>query len=373
MQKKINPSCITIGYSWYSRYYAKEILTEYPNLDIYIIGPTLSVIRNLIECLSENENLDNVGGIAYRDVDNIKINSKVDSEIKFGDLPIPAYDLLPSFKPYYVIDPFLSPYALVYSGKGCPFGCIYCNIAKTKYSSRSADSVIKDLKMLKKMGNIKYVWFYDEIFTINRKRVIEICERILEKNINIKWFCDTRVDLVDEELLKIMRKGGCIGISYGVESGSQKILNSMNKGNTVEQAKNALIWTRKAHIPIHCDLILGFTGEDEKTLKETETFVRTTLPEILAISVITAKPGTEFTKLAIENRWATENLNWKQHLTKGLGLKNYEPFNNLNLNNEIKKLKKMLYYNPRWWIVSINMLIRNRELFLPAIMMHLRR
>lgn len=372
--KKINPYCITIGFSWYSRYHANEILTEYSNLDIYIIGSTFSVVSNIIRCISENGNLDDVGGIdgiVYRDRDNmVKINGKIDSEIKFNDLPMPAYDLLSSFTPYYIINPFVSPYALVYAGKGCPFGCKYCNVAKTKYSGRSADNIIKELEMLKKMGNVKYVWFFDEIFTINKKRIAEVCERIIEKDINIKWFCDSRVDSVDGELLKIMRKGGCIGISYGVESGSQKILNNMNKGNTVEQAKNALIWTRKAHIPIHCNLILGFIGEDEETLKETESFIRATLPETLQIGIINAKPGTEFTKLAIENKWADENVNWKQHLTTGLKLKNYEPFN-LNLNDEIIKLKKMLYYNPNWWIANINTLIKNPELIFPAIAAYL--
>lgn len=365
--KKSNPSCITIGFSWYARYYVKEILTEYSNLDIYIIGTTLSVVGNLIECISENGDLGDVGGIAYRSKDNIiKITDKVDSEIKFNDLPMPAYGLLSSFKPYYLIDPFISPYALLYVGKGCPFGCTYCNVAKTKYSGRSAENIIKELKILKKMGNVKYVWFFDESFTINRKRVTEVCERILEEDIDIKWFCDSRVELVDEELLKIMRKSGCIGISYGVESGSQKILNNMNKGNTVEQAKNALIWTRKAHIPIQLNLILGFIGEDEESFNETESFVRTTLPEILQIGTITAKPMTEFTKLAIENEWADKDINWKEHLTTGLELKNYEPFN-LDIDNEIIKIKKILYYNPKWWINSINILIRNHELILPAI------
>ncbi|PXF51477.1 MAG: hypothetical protein C4B55_03610 [Candidatus Methanophagaceae archaeon] len=139
---------------------------------------------------------------------------------------------------------------------------------------------------------------------------MEVCERILEERIKIKWFCDSRVELVDEELLKIMRKSGCIGISYGVESGSQKILQ---------------------------------------------------------IGIINAKPGTEFTKLAIENKWAEHwDLNWKRYLAVGSGLKNYEPFN-LDLNTEIIKIKRLLIYNPRWWMTCINSLIRNRELILPAI------
>lgn len=370
--KKIDPSCITIGFSWHARYYAREILTEYSNFDIYIIGPTLSVVGSLIGCISENGDLGNVGGIAYRSTDNIiKLNNEIDSEVKFNDLPMPAYDLLQSFDPYYVLNPLIRPYALIYAGKGCPFECMYCNVAKTKYSGRSPDSIIKELKMLKKIGNVKYVWVFDEIFTINRKKVVEVCERIIEEDINIKWFCDSRVDLVDEELLKIMRKGGCIGISYGVESGSQKILDSMNKGITVEQARNALVWTRKAHIPIQLNLTLGFIGEDEESLSETESFVRATLPETLQIGRVIAKPGTGFTQLAIKNKWARGEINWKHHLTRGLELTDYEPFN-LDLDNEIIKLNRILYHNPRWWINNINTLIRNPELILPAIRMLVR-
>ena len=347
-------------------------MTEYSNFDIYIIGPTLSVVGSLIERISEDGDLGNVGGIAYRSTDNIiKLNNEIDSEVQFNDLPMPAYDLLPSFDPYYVLNPSIRPYALVYAGKGCPFKCMYCNVARTKYSGRSPDDIIKELKMLKKIGNVKYVWVFDEIFTINRKRVVEVCERIIEEDINIKWFCDSRVDLVDEGLLKIMRKGGCIGISYGVESGSQRILDSMNKGITVEQARNALVWTRKAHIPIQLNLTLGFIGEDEESLSETESFVRATLPETLQIGHVIAKPGTGFTQLAIKNKWARGEINWKDHLTRGLELTDYEPFN-LDLGNEIIKLNRILHYNPRWWINNINTLIRNPELILPAIRMLIR-
>lgn len=370
--KRFNPSCLTIGYSWYSRFFAKEILTEYPNLDVQITGMSLSVIGNLVRAISENRSLEDVDGIAYRGEDNeVKVNSEKRPQITFDDLPMPAYDLLPSFKPYYVIDPFLSPYALVYSSRGCPFGCNFCNVARTKYSGRSPDGIIKELQTLEKIG-IKYVWFYDECFTLDRERIVNVCERILEEDINIKWFCDSRVDLVDEKLLKLMRKGGCIGIAYGVESGSQKILNLMNKGTTVEQAEKALIWTREAHIPVVMNLVLGYIGEDEKTLKETESFIRTTLPERLQIVILVAEPGTEFTKLAINKKWVNHDIDWKQWLTTGSDLNNYAPFD-LDLNNEVTKMRKALYYNPKWWLTCIKTLIWNRHLILPTIGILLRR
>ena len=367
MIKEINSSCKTITFSWHSRLFANEILTEYINLDVFITGSTLSIIGDLVKCISEKGNMDDVNGIAYRKEGNlIKLNDNAIQEIKFDDLPMPAYDLLPSFKPYYLADPFMSPYALLYAGKGCIFGCTYCNVSRTKYSSRSIENIIKELLVLKKIGNVKYVWFFDEIFTINREKTIELCRKMVEERIGVKWFCDTRADLVDEELLKVMRASGCIGISYGIESGSQKILNNMDKKITVEQAKNALIWTRKVHIPINLNILLGFIGEDDESIEETKSFVKATLPESLHVGIIIAKPGTNFTKLAIENKWVDENINWKKYLTHGMEFKDYDPFNR-SLIDERQKLHRLLYYNPMWWINNVNTLIRNPALILPAI------
>jgi radical SAM superfamily enzyme YgiQ (UPF0313 family) len=368
--KGLNPSCITIGYSWYAKNFGKEILTEYQNLDVLIIEDPFSVVENLINVLSRNGDLTLVGGIAYRDSNNdnlIKINSKLDSRKAFDDLPLPAYDLLTTFKPYYIYSPLLSPYALVYAGKGCPFGCKYCNVARTKYSGRSAEKIVKELKLLKKLGNIKYIWFFDEIFTINRKRVIEVCNKIIEEKLNIRWLCDSRVDLVDEELLKLMRRAGCIGISYGVESGSQRILNLMNKGITIKQAKNALLWTRNAHIPMQLNLILGYIGENEESINKTKSFVKTTLPDVLQITKMMAYNDTEFNKIALKKGWIREDSDWKVILKSSKKrIVNYEPFN-IDLWGERKKLYRILYYNPKWWLIILITLIRNRNLILPLI------
>ncbi len=372
--KKINPSCITIGFSWYAKKFGKEILTEYHNLDILIINDPFSVIENLITHLNIKSDLANVGGIAYRTQSNeIKINSELNSKVNFNDLPLPAYDLLKTFKPYYIYSPFLNPYALVYTGKGCSFGCKYCNVARTKYSGRTADNIVKELKLLKKLGKVKYVWFFDEIFTINRKRVIEVCKAILKERINIKWLCDSRVDLVDRDLLKLMRKAGCIGISYGVESGSQKILDLMNKGITIEQAEKALNWTRMANIPIQLNLVLGYIGENRKTLKETENFIRKTLPEFLQITKIMAIHDTEFIDIAFKKGWIEDNLDWKMKLkTTRTKLTNYQPYN-LRLFDAKKKMQKLLYQNPKWWIISLITLIKNPTLLLPITGTFLRR
>jgi radical SAM superfamily enzyme YgiQ (UPF0313 family) len=318
--------------------------------------------------LDSQGNLEDVGGIAYRDkINHIKINKNLEIKKKFKELPLPAYDLIDSFKPYYLYTPLLKPYALIYAGKGCPYNCAYCPDANTQYSGRSAKDIIREFELLKDIGNVKYVWFYDEVFTINRDRVIKVCNELIKKNLKIRWFCDSRVDLVDKKLLKLMKTAGCIGISYGVESGSPKILNSMKKSITVNQAINALKWTREARIPIQLNLILGYIGEDESTLKDTENFVKLTLPEIIQISIIIAMQGTEFSDIALKNNWICDNLTWHEKITDlRIDRNRYEPYN-LNLQQEIKKLHRILYLNPKWWINNIKTLIKNYGLLLPVI------
>jgi radical SAM superfamily enzyme YgiQ (UPF0313 family) len=162
-----------------------------------------------------------------------------------------------------------------------------------------------------------------------------------------------------------MKQAGCIGIAYGVESGSQKILNNMKKNITVNQAVNALKWTRKAKIPIQLNLILGFIGENKRTLKESENFIKLTLPDIMQISFIIAMRGTEFTNLAIKNKWIRDNLNWREKISDlPMDRNQYKPFQ-LNFQKRIKKMYKILYLNPRWWFNGLKLLVKNYQLIFP--------
>ncbi len=366
--KSINPSCFTIGYSWFAIKYYKEILTEFSNLDVLILEEPYFIIDDLIKNIQQKIDLSQVKGIACRNKKKqITTITKLDKNKSFNDLPIPAYDLIKSFKPYYIYFPLLKPYTSVYAGKGCPYGCKYCYTARTKYIGKSSENIIKELKILKNVGSIKYIWFFDEVFTINRKRVIEICQKMIQEKLKIRWFCDSRVDLVDPYLLKIMKNAGCIGISYGVESGSQNLLDLMNKKITIEQARNALKWTRKVRIPIQLNLLLGYLEEDKKTIKETTFFIKSTLPEFLQINLIRPFEGSEFKKIALERSWIDKNLNWKTELKAPHSLLDNATSYNLNLYKEKKKMQEALYFNPKWWIICLNTLVRNPSLIIPLL------
>ena len=164
-----------------------------------------------------------------------------------------------------------------------------------------------------------------------------------------------------------MKAAGCIGIAYGIESGSQMIMNNMKKSISVSQAINALKWTKEARIPRQLNLILGYIGENNYTLKETENFIRLTLPEILQVSIIIAMSGTEFTKKAIESNWIGNNITWQEKITDlRLEKARYEPYQ-LDLIKETKILYKVLLLNPKWWLNGIKTLINNPKLILPII------
>ncbi len=364
--KQLNPSCRTIGYSWFAKKQPVKILNKFKYLDIQIIDDPFSIIERLISSIDKGVDLEEINGIAYRKKNNeIKVNKNLSYKKGFDKLPLPAYGLIKSFKPYYLYTPWIKPYALVYAGRGCPYTCAYCPDANTKYSGRSANEIFEELKVLKKIGRIKYVWFYDQVFTINRKRVIQFCNKIIEEKLKVNWFCDTRADLVDEELLKLMKKAGCIGIAYGIESGSQKILDNMNKSIKVSQAIKALEWTRKAGIPIQLNLILGYIGENKNTLKETAKFIRLTHPEILQISFLIAMRGTEFTELAIRKKWIVSNSSENECISElQIDRDRYKPYQ-LNYQQVIKEFYKILFLDIRWWINGIRILVKTYQLIFP--------
>ena len=141
--KLARKQCVTIGYSVRSKHYADKILESYEHLDMCVVGHSLSVVPNLVASIDRSQSLERVSGIAYRHDRGVVINkpTATSDAVDLNALPLPAYDLLPSFKPYYLFNRFWKPYALVYSSKGCSFRCAFCKVSRTPYSYASAERV----------------------------------------------------------------------------------------------------------------------------------------------------------------------------------------------------------------------------------------
>jgi anaerobic magnesium-protoporphyrin IX monomethyl ester cyclase len=190
------------------------------------------------------------------------------------------------------------------SSRGCPYLCTYCyhhHMGKA-YRYRSARNLVDEIIMLKKKFNIQSVQFLDDCFVINTDRVFEFCEILLKEKIGIKWGCNGRVNIVNAAMFERMKAAGCTNVDYGIESGSQKILDVMKKRVTVQQAKDALLLTRAhfgdAGAHWNFTMMVGTPGETRETVQESIDFCKSLNMKPDAVFFTTAFPGTELYDIA---------------------------------------------------------------------------
>jgi radical SAM superfamily enzyme YgiQ (UPF0313 family) len=338
-----------------------ETLKEIPQLDICAIGEGEITMYDL----AQNMSLAKINGIAYRDKITNEIITTVPREFikNLDDLPFPARELFPLNK-YKTHPPYgrKNPYFTMITSRGCPFQCAYCSkdVFGQNYRTRSPKSVCDEIEELVSKYNAREIHFYDDDFTIDMDRARNICDEILKRNIKIIWSCTTRVDLVDEELLKKMKKAGCWLISYGVESGNQQILNSINKGFTIDQVISAFEMTRKIGISTLAFLMIGLPGETKQTIQETVDLAKKLKPDFVSWGILVVYPGSHLFKLIQSGKYQGKlrNLNKKESLTGTFfGKGNYIVFeNNLTikqLKEAAKRANREFYLRPQYIIQSL--------------------
>jgi len=349
----------TVGVCWTLRTLPKEVLGQAPSLDIYVQQEYEVVVPDLVKALQEGRDLGTVSGIAYKEGSDIRVNPAAVPLKDYDSLPIPAFDLLPTLDPYFVTAPSGRPYTILYTSKGCPFKCSFCTVAGTKWRPKSAEKTIEELLYLKKQYSIRTVSFFDETFTLDRNRVGRLCDAMISEDLDIRWYCNTRTHLVDLDLLKHMRKAGCRGISYGIESGSQKILDQSDKCLTVDQGRNAIEWARQARIKTFASFILGLPGETWDTIGETISFINQTMPNSAEFNVAVPYPGTRLYEMvygdknvsAVDFRslYQDDAVVGTDALTPG------------DLNRARNMAYRSLYFNPRWWLRNLGHVLREPE------------
>ena len=184
----------------------------------------------------------------------------------------------------------------VLTGRGCPFSCSYCaspRIWHNKVRFRSSDNVLEELEYLKEHYHSSLIHFADDTFTLNKERAKEICRKIIDKNLGINWICDTRVDCVDRELVVLMKEAGCIRIKIGVESGSDRILEKVNKRITTAKVREAVTMIKEVGLPLTVYLMVGFPGETNEDLRQTIDFGKELKADYYSLSILAPYYGTE--------------------------------------------------------------------------------
>ena len=352
LAKEVHPDAKTVGISWTLRTLPKEVLAEAPPLDVYLRHEYEAVGPVLIDALEDGKPLSDVAGIAFREDGRVNVTRDSAPFPDYDDLPMPAYDLLPSLDPYFISARAGQPFTIMYTSKGCPYACNFCTVARTRWKDRSADSVLNELRYLRDNYRIRTVSFFDETFTMSKKRVRAICEGIRQERLDVRWYCNTRVALVDPDLLRDMHSAGCSGISFGVESGNQKILDGASKQATVAQAENAILAAKAAGIKTYCAFILGLPGETRESAMDTIRFALRTLPNGAQFNVLAPYPGTQLHD-ELQEQGLLPVMDWRKMYQDqaALGTKDLTP-------EDLNQLRRLaytsLYFSPRWWLQNVH-------------------
>ncbi len=261
---------------------------------------------------SRDHGLQQIKGLVWRAGNEIVVNSDRPFIRHLDDLPMPRHDLLPLKK--YRAPLVRSPYAFVVTSRGCPGGCTFC-IKHVSYGQsvrfRSPENIAAELEFLVSLG-VRSVNMYADLFTVSREQVMGLCELILERKLQVQWTCNSRVDFVDAEMLRLMGRAGCRWISWGIESGSEEILRRVHKGIDLEQVEQALRWAWQAGIRNWGYFIIGLPGETEETIQQTIRFARRLPLDLVLFHIAAPYPGSPLFFQVVEQGWFRPGTRWEQ-------------------------------------------------------------
>jgi anaerobic magnesium-protoporphyrin IX monomethyl ester cyclase len=250
--------------------------------DLVVAGEGEQVLVELLDTIQSS-----------RPVGGVKFASPV---LDLNSFPLPDYSLLDMSR-YIARYPHAvkPPWTAVSTSRGCPYQCSFCSksVSGSNFRALSSDRVIELINTLQTRHGINDITFYDDIMPLNKNRMSDICNGIIGSDIELTWTCESRVNLANAELLNEMRHAGCRLIFYGIESGSQKILNSINKGIKLDQIRQAISLTKEAGIQAAGYFMLGAPGETLDTLDETLRFARSLELDHAQFSVCSPLPGSK--------------------------------------------------------------------------------
>ncbi len=328
----------------------EHFLRHFPEVDFVVLGEGEYTFLNLVQLIekADYKHLAGIDGIAFRKGGKITKTQPARLINNLDELPIPAK--------YFT-------YQHVVSSRGCPGKCTFCGSPrfwKHRVRFRSAENFVRELEILNTKG-VAFFYVSDDTFTAKPERVIDICKKILEKGLVISWFAISRVDHVNEDMLCWMRKAGCIQISYGVESGSEKIRKLLGKPLKTKHIKKAFALTYTYGLLARAYFIYGSPGETEETIEETIDLIKEIKPFICIPYILEIYPGTGL----------YHDYQRKCHFTDDIWLKRIEGICYFELDPTMtekrvaafgQKIRQAVYDNLPLFVSSLT-LIDNKEFF----------
>ncbi|WP_455368078.1 B12-binding domain-containing radical SAM protein [[Eubacterium] cellulosolvens] len=324
--------------------------------DLVVRGEGEGTIVNVCNAIETGESLRDIRGILYKDKEKVVDNTPRELIRDLDSIPFPAVHLFPDIKKYTIQHPLLdrkSASGVILTSRGCPYNCVFCykSIFGNVYRYRSSENVLSEWKTLVEKYKVREIGIVDDTFTTNSKRVIEICKMILKEKLQVPWLMPSgmRVKPISKEILEWMKKSGCIRIAFGIESGSQEVLNKIRKGITLEEVEKAVDLTKKVGLETIGLFMIGNYGEDESSIKQTIKFSKKLNLDYAIFYVATPYPGTELFEI-IKNHGRFLITSWDKY---GIHGNNKAYFELGDVKKELvekmfKQAYRSFYLNPRY-------------------------
>lgn len=285
----------------------QEVLEQCPAIDAAAYGEAETIIIPLVRALLANRDLSGIRNLIWRRDGAIVVNEPAPLITNLDALPFPAWELIEGFPNNYQLTTNLHvrhPAGTLFTSRGCPFNCIYCD--KSMFGNQvrlhSADYVFRMMEKLCREYGVRHIMFYDDTFTFDQPRIMELCARLEQAQFDLTWACMSTV-LVTREMLAAMRRAGCISVAYGIESGSQRILKILNKPIDLDKVREVLQWTQDAGMRTRGFFIIANPGETLAEMQQTVDFMLSTALDDAWLACFTPFPGSSCYK-DIE-KWGT--------------------------------------------------------------------
>ena len=280
--------------------------------DVVAVGEGEQTISELADCVAQGTELSGVKGLIFRDGKRI-VNTGPRGFIEDLDsLAFPTRDLFDNeaYKKYY-LERFGYSTTSMITSRGCPFSCDFCSrpIFGADMRSRSVGNIVDEVEEIAGLG-YERVWFADDCFTLNRKHLLDVCAELVRRGVDVGWECLSRVDTMDAEVAEGMKRAGCIGVFFGIESGNDSVLSLMKKRITTAQAERAVYAAKAAGLKVGAFFIVGYPGESNKTVLDTVRFASGLPLDYLSFTLPYPIPGTPLYERVKDNGVSIED--WEE-------------------------------------------------------------
>lgn len=292
--KQVDPRIVVVMGGPHATVMYDAILKE-PDVDIVVRGEGEYTMLELAQCLVRNMGeMSEIQGIAFRHDDQVCVTPERSFIADPDELPFPARGLFP-------IPLYEQPGQLLMSRGGCPFDCCFCavnNIWHGKRRFRSAENVVRELQSISQHLDTDDISFADDTFTLSKAHVAALCERSgqIRESLGWHWGCTTRVDLVDEPLLKLMAESGCYAVTFGIETGSAEVMKAIAKKITLDQVRHSVQTALDLNLAVLCSFMFPHPQDTAETIRDQKQFMKELvgMGAQVSLAFTTPFPGTDY-------------------------------------------------------------------------------